>query len=546
MATEYPLSLIIKAVDRATAPLRAINERMKHLTAPVRKLNNSFKALADEAGIPRLMKSFTGAGKAIASVGRETVALGLKMSAMAAGAGYAVYRIMRGAVDAGDKLAEMAQRVGLSVDAYAQLQFAAAQADVEQEQFAAAMDQFNKRLGEAKAGGGPLLEFLNKVGPALARQVKGAKGTEEALGLMTSAFEKVTDPSKRAALAAAVFGKSGLQMGQFLGQGSKAIGEQRRRYFELAGSQEKFAKDAGDADNAIRETEIAFLGLRNAAAGELFPALTELAHALANVLAGNRGALLGWARETGAAISAWVKSGGIDRLVTSMKEWRDTIGNVVDRLGGLKGVLMIVGAYMALDAVVAVATLAKSLVVLGYQIGAVAFRLGAVALATSGWVKYLWMMRGYIWTALIGHLGQAATAVWGFTAALLANPITWIAVGVLALSAAIYALYKNWKSLRELTASETWGATKEMVKHPLEALGTAKDWWGKTLFGGGAEAARPTLGAAGAGPTPAGGQSSEAHVTVDFNNVPKGTRVTQDPRSTAPLDLSMGYSMVTP
>jgi ATP:corrinoid adenosyltransferase len=544
MATEYPLSLIIKAVDKATAPLRAINERMKHLTAPVRKLNNSFKALADEAGIPRLMKSFAGAGKAIASVGRETVALGLKMSAMAAGAGYAVYRIMRGAVDAGDKLGEMAQRVGLSVDAYAQLQFAAAQADVEQEQFNAAMDQFNKRLGEAKAGGGPLLEFLNKVSPALARQVKGAEGTEEALGLMTSAFERVTDPSKRAALAAAVFGKSGLQMGQFLGQGSKAIGEQRRRYFELAGSQEKFAKDAGDADNAIRETETAFLGLRNAAAGELFPALTELARALADVLAGNRGALLGWARETGAAISAWVKSGGIDRLVTSMKEWRDTIGNVVDRLGGLKGVLMIVGAYMALPAVAAAASLASSLVSVGFQVGKLAGRLGM--LLAPSLASMATAIGRFSFSSLIAGLGAATKSAWAFTTAILANPITWIAVGVLALSAAIYALYKNWKSLRELTASETWGATKEMAKHPLEALGTAKDWWGKTLFGGGAEAARPTLGAAGAGPTPAGGQSSEAHVTVDFANLPKGARVTQDPRSTAPLDLSMGYSMVTP
>jgi ATP:corrinoid adenosyltransferase len=544
MATEYPLSLIIKAVDQATAPLRAINERMQHLTAPVRKLNNSFKALADEAGIPRLMKSFAGAGKAIASVGRETVALGLKMSAMAAGAGYAVYRIMRGAVDAGDKLGEMAQRVGLSVDAYAQLQFAAAQSDVSQEQFNGAMDQFNKRLGEMKANSGPLLEFLNKVSPALARQVKGAKGTEEALGLMTRAFEKLKDPGKIAALSAAAFGKSGLQMGQALHQGETVIQGFRRRLLELTGSQEKFAKDAGDADNAIRETETAFLGLRNAAAGELFPALTELAHALADVLAGNRGALLGWARETGAAISAWVKGGGIQALMKSMEEWRVTIGNVVDRLGGLKGVLMIVGAYMALPAVAAAASLASSLVSVGFQVGKLAVRLGM--LLAPSLASMATAIGAFSFSSLIAGLSAATASAWAFTTAILANPITWIAVGVLALSAAIYALYKNWKSLRELTASETWGATKEMVKHPLEALGTAKDWWGKTLFGGGAEAARPTLGAAGAGPTPAGGQSSEAHVTVDFSNLPKGARVTQDPRSTAPLDLSMGYSMVTP
>src|SRR3990172_1066737 len=160
MAVEYPLSLIIKAVDKATAPLRAINARMKQFTAPVRKLNNSFRALSEEAGIPRLPKAFGRVGGSLRKVGGETMALGLKITAMAAGAAYGLYHIVRGAVDAGDKLGEMAQRVGLSVDAYAQLQFAAAQADVEQEQFNSSMDQFNKRLGEMKGGGGARLEFF--------------------------------------------------------------------------------------------------------------------------------------------------------------------------------------------------------------------------------------------------------------------------------------------------------------------------------------------------------------------------------------------------
>jgi len=35
-------------------------------------------------------------------------------------------------------------------------------------------------------------------------------------------------------------------------------------------------------------------------------------------------------------------------------------------------------------------------------------------------------------------------SVWSFTAALLANPITWIVIGVIALIAGLYLLYKNW------------------------------------------------------------------------------------------------------
>ncbi len=73
-------------------------------------------------------------------------------------------------------------------------------------------------------------------------------------------------------------------------------------------------------------------------------------------------------------------------------------------------------------------------------------------------------------------------------------------------------------------------------------IGAAMEW-GRIAFG--AEDARPTLGAEQAAP-PAGARSTEAHVVVDFNNAPAGTRATQDPASTAPLEMSMGYSMVTP
>ena len=68
---QFPLSLIIRAVDKATAPLRAINERIQKFTAPVRKLNNSFRALAAEAGFPRLAKSVKGVGSSLRNVGRE-------------------------------------------------------------------------------------------------------------------------------------------------------------------------------------------------------------------------------------------------------------------------------------------------------------------------------------------------------------------------------------------------------------------------------------------------------------------------------------------
>lgn len=524
MAAEYPLSLIIKAVDRATAPLRAINQRIQKFTAPVRKLNNSFRALAEEAGLPRLVNGFAGVGRAVGRVGSEVLALGAKIAAMGAAAGLALYAMMRGAVNAGDDLATMADRVGLTVDAYAQLRYAAEQADVSQQEFASSMDRFNRSLGEAKAGTGSLLSFLERVSPALALQVRGAKSTDEALALMTRAFEKVKDPAKRAALGNAAFGRSGMQMAVFLGQGEKAILAQRQRYSELAGSQEKFALGAGALDNAMRETREAFGGLSNAAAGELFPALTDLAQALTNLLAGNRARVAEWAREVGTAISSWVQGGGLRELVDTMKQWGTTIAGVIEKLGGMKGVLIAVGTYMALPALAAVASLTVSLFTLGSAALPMVIKAGAL---------------------LLPVLGKILT---GFLLLNLANPVVWIVAGVAALGAAALAIYKYWEPIKAFFI-DLWekvrpifdGMAKLGSWNPIGLAGKAGQWIGGKLFG--AEAG-PALNASSAAPLAPGASSSSARVAVDFSNLPRGARVTPDPSSTADIDLSMGWSMV--
>ena len=494
MATEYPLTLTIRALDKATAPLRALNARMAALTAPVRKLNNSFRALSAEAGLPRLAKSMRGVGAAVWGVGGEVLKLGAKLGALASVAGWALWSITKSAVDAGDKLSEMAQRVGLSVDAYAQLQGSAAQADVEQEQFNSAMDQFNKRLGMAKAGSGELLTFLKKVSPALALQVQGAKSTEEALDLMVGAFEKLKDPAKIAALSGAAFGKAGLQMGQWAHQGRAAIGEQRQRIADVIGSQKKFADGASDLDNAMKETGLAFVGVRNAALGELSPALKKLSLALKDFLLANREGIVKWAKKTGDSISAWVDGGGIDRLTTSLKDLATSISGVIDKLGGLKGVLAVMGVVMA--GPVLTSTL---------NLGAAFWKLGAAMLPV--------MVRG-----LVLGLTTLPTLATGFMAATAAALPLVAAVAAIATAMGVIYKYRD-------------------VLHPeIET----DSYYGRKFFPDGE---RRILGANGQLLKVPKAQSSEAHVTVDFNGLPKGVRAAVAPDSSAPLDLNLGYSM---
>jgi hypothetical protein len=422
----YPITLVIKATDEATGKLRKISAQIGSATQPSRKLGDSFKAMSSNLGLPKLFEGFKGVGSALGNVGSEAAKLGAAVLGMGTVAGFALFSIVKGSVEAGDKLAEMAQRTGLAVNTYASLGFAAAQADVSQEEFNGAMDQFNKRLGEAKANGGPLLEFLKKTGPGLAKQIKGAKSTEEALSLMTDAMTRIKDPQRRAALAAAAFGKSGLQMGQFLGQGSEAVQKYQKRFMELSGDQTKFAEGASVLDNAMRETQTAFDGTKNAVMGELFPAFTKLSEAVTKFLVQNREGLRAWAEKTGAAISKWVDGGGLDRVVKGLQDFAATVGVLIEKMGGLKVVAIAVAVVMSSGLIASVVNLGVALAPVIWQIG----------------------------TLLLGALADVALAIGAFnfapllaglsTAVVVAGPFIAAAVGI---ALAGKAIYDNWGAL---------------------------------------------------------------------------------------------------
>jgi hypothetical protein len=521
------VSLVIRATDKASLPLAKISAGVENL--------------AKNASLPKLAGAFKGVGSAAAGVAKEAVSLGGGLAAMGAAGAFGLFQILKGSVDAGDKLSEFAQRVGLGVDSFASLQFAAAQSDIEMEDFAAAMDKFNVSLGEAKAGGGPLLDFLNKVSPKLAQQVKHAKNTEAALSLMTDAFTKVTDPAKRAALSQAAFGRSGKQWGQFLGQGSAAIQKMQLEFMKLHGSQQAFADGSSNLDNVMRRTAVAFDGVKTAAATALYPALEKLSNAATDFLVKHKEGIQQWAEKTGAAISAWVDGGGLDRLAATMGRVSDAAGSVVDKLGGLQNVAVLVGAYMGAPLVQSVFTFAGSLWNLG---GAL---ISGIANVVS-WTKYLWMMRASIISGLIPSLVSGAAAGWAFIAPWL--PIVGIVAGVAALARMGYVLYKQWEPtgnfFKELLSTIT-----QLQMHPLDSIKTAANFWKTNFFGGqpsglgGSQPALPSPSLAGAAaaalPTaPAG----KVQVDVNLSNLPKGTTVSTQ-SSGADVSTDAGYSMMS-
>lgn len=61
------------------------------------------------------------------------------------------------------------------------------------------------------------------------------------------------------------------------------------------------------------------------------------------------------------------------------------------------------------------------------------------------------------------------SSVWGFTTALLANPVTWIVIGIATLTAGLILLWKNWDKVSAFIQN-VWNACVEKVRAGLQAM----------------------------------------------------------------------------
>lgn len=502
--TNYPVSLTVKAVDKATNPLHKINAEIAKLEAP-KKLAAAQEKLAKlqsgnslfgrlGAGASEFGSGLKVAGSEVLSFVGKVAGIGLAVAGAAVATGVAVYAITREWVHAGDRLQELSDRAKVSVDWFASMRYAAEQADVEQDQFNAGIDKFVKNLGDMKANGGNFLSFLDRVSPKLAEQVKGAKNVEGAFSLMTDAFKRLDDPEKLAALGAATFGKqAGPVLANFLHQGSGAIQKQQLEYLRLAGSQDAFARGASNLDNDLRDMETSFSSVRSTLGGALFPVFSKFAKAVTDFVVKNRDGLSKWADGAAASLEAWIQGGGLERLGSQLEKAGTVAGKFLTALEKIAPTLDTVGG--ALDRVNKV------------------FDEGLIA-------KNSFLGRLITPSAETAEGRERAGMISGAQAEDYRPDPT----GKSYLPSAEWnAKFGNTEFGRNFLATHDTGGASAAPEAPIPAMGQRAE-----------NVARSSA------PTGA----TEASISVDFKNVPRGVEVSQE-RSTQPVNMSLGYANVS-
>lgn len=572
---DFPLSITLRAVDKATPELKRFNDRLEKSLAPFKSLGKEFGRLRDNLGLPQIASGLKGIGAEIKSIAKGLGVIGTAGAA-------AVYGFKK-LSDEFDNLGDKAEAIGIGVDALAQLRYAAGQSGGEMDSLDSSLASFNTKLGQAKAGTGRFASFLKKVSPEFLKQIKGAKGSEEALDLLADAMAKLEDPTKKAALAAAAGFDEGLI--PLLSRGSAGIRELRGEFFKAAGSQEAAAEAAGGVDKQWRLMGASLQGVKAGIVSGVGPAFADLVRQAGAFLGEHREQIAAWARDFGEKLP-----GRIRQLIEVLRGVRDALAPVVSAIARM--VEMVGGAENAVKLLIGAFIAFKALKI-GGHLFEIAGGLAKIAMAARGAGGALAGMGG-------GGAGAAAAAAGG-------RGIVGRVAGKLPLLASVYAGAEGVASLvdrdqtvgmdaalrgqglradldrfrksgserhRQILAQglRTSGFVDPKTGRFRDTLANRAALNGGSLGSGGLDTAlalqgqegtiselntalaggasrqvfgafrdllQPVLGAANVG----GKQRSEAHVKIDLRGAPPGTRVTVDPASTADTLVNTGYQM---
>ena len=391
MAVNYSIKTTIKAVDRATRPIRRISGALTgKLLKGLRKVNKA-------------------AGKATIWLGKMALKAAAAGAAMGMAGAVGVVKLVDSTMKAIDVSARLAKQYGLTVSELQEYTHVARRLGIEEDLLRDGMKETGIRVGELRAKTGSLYGFLEQVGArALIKQIDGAKTTGEAFEMLVEAMREIEDPAARAAFANQAFGGSALVISRLADESAGSILGMRREFRQLGGQLDgKAIKSAQNYMTAVLKLKTAISGIVLELSKALAPWLTKLADRTRKYIVTNR-ALISQRLQDVFKTAArfvrqlwrWLSKIDWNQIAKDVKKFRASFVSALDAIGGVKTALMALGALMAgsfvLDIMAAVGGVAKLTAGLGTlgQMSALgkaaggawggAFALAAAAAITAG------------------------------------------------------------------------------------------------------------------------------------------------------------------
>jgi hypothetical protein len=392
-------------------------QAMKHV-----KLQKEFEQKLDN-----FKKKASEMGAAWKGVVDSIVGLIKEIAVLGGIAGAAVYGLAAKTAQMGDNAVKGASKMGVTVQQYGEMAFAASQSGLSVEQFTGNMTKMNTIMAKAYADGKKDVYIHGKRLMTIKDENGKLKGRTRLLLETADVFNKLTDENQKLTLATIMFGKSGADMIPMLESGragiQKLMGDADRLGVVFDDVSGQRAVAFGDS---LGELKAAAQGLAISIGKQLHEPLTRVNEAITGWVVRNRELIAQKVGEFVQDIVKWVKENkeGIIGLGESIKGAIVQFGKWIEKNGGLIEVLKKVGkafiAFKALGVVFAIMNaVAATAIFAGSLLQLILAAKGV--LATFGGFK-----------VVVGIIAGAAA------------PVAAIVAAVISLGVAAYLLLKHW------------------------------------------------------------------------------------------------------
>lgn len=208
----------------ASGDLALLAVRIETELASLRRDMQRAEATVKSAGrdIDRSLDKVQRSSKAAAaSFGLLRRGAALALGAVSVGG---IASLVKNSLELADSIDKASIRLGVNAEALQLLRFGASQSGVEIGQLDAALGRFSKSLGELKTRtDSEVVTALKNFDRELLESLKATSDVEKGVLLAADAIAGYSDPTERAAVVTALFGRSGLQLLPFLENGSRGI-----------------------------------------------------------------------------------------------------------------------------------------------------------------------------------------------------------------------------------------------------------------------------------------------------------------------------------
>ncbi|HEY1035543.1 MAG TPA: hypothetical protein VGE09_11240 [Pseudoxanthomonas sp.] len=419
---QFPLSVVIRAIDRVTAPMARIQRGVLAFDQGLRarmggllgRLSTFGRMASDRMGLPVFGAALGRVGSALGDLGRRAAIVGGAIGSAMAGSAAAALGLVQSFADSAGQINDVSTSIGVSAEALQEWRYAAKQNGVEAELLDKSMQLLARNFGEAKAGKGQAKDVLEAMG----LNPKKFKNVEQLVPALADKLAKISDPMVRASVAAKLFGRSGVQLIPMLKDGSKGLSEYAAaaRRLGVVISNEAIAQ-ADDFGDKFDDLKLSLTGVRNIIGTQLLPVMTDLISKMTD-----------WIVTKGPQINAFFKDFAA-KLPDRLAKLRDGLQEVKDKLQPL------IDGFEWLSE-----KFGSSNVVIGLLATALTLYLVPALVATT-------------------------SAFYALGVAMLTTPVGWVLLAIAAIAGAVYLIYDSWDEITQF-----WTDWWEGVKGVFDAV----------------------------------------------------------------------------